>query len=233
MRPRSRAIPGSDDIECLVIDLQLEGGLPPIVGIDAPWTPPARTGGRAARRVPRTTRRPRPATATRPTAAMVRNAGHGHGAGHGHDAHAGAGHAADHGHAASPGARSWRRAITERELSRAAGRTALTASGYVNSNSRLARRDPVSGSGRAAAWQRIGALLVQQARQRAGERAPDRPAPPSRPAVAAVGVADREAEGVAARRLTKRACSDVPYHTTPAAGDPRASGTCRGHDSSV
>ena len=32
-------IPGNDDVLCLVIDLVLDGQLPPLPGIDAPWTP--------------------------------------------------------------------------------------------------------------------------------------------------------------------------------------------------
>lgn len=32
-------IPGNDDILCLAIDLVLDGPLPPLPGIDAPWTP--------------------------------------------------------------------------------------------------------------------------------------------------------------------------------------------------
>lgn len=33
-------IPGSEDICCLVIDLRLEGELPALPGLDAPWSPP-------------------------------------------------------------------------------------------------------------------------------------------------------------------------------------------------
>ncbi len=32
---------GNDDVACLVIDLEFETPLPPIVGLDAPWSPPA------------------------------------------------------------------------------------------------------------------------------------------------------------------------------------------------
>jgi tetraacyldisaccharide 4'-kinase len=34
------AIPGNDDLQCLVIDLHLHGRLPPIPGLDVPWSPP-------------------------------------------------------------------------------------------------------------------------------------------------------------------------------------------------
>jgi tetraacyldisaccharide 4'-kinase len=34
-------IPGSDDVQCLIIDLAIEGDPPPIPGLDAPWSPPA------------------------------------------------------------------------------------------------------------------------------------------------------------------------------------------------
>jgi hypothetical protein len=34
-------IPGSDDVQCLIIDLAIEGSPPPIPGLDAPWSPPA------------------------------------------------------------------------------------------------------------------------------------------------------------------------------------------------
>jgi tetraacyldisaccharide 4'-kinase len=33
-------IPGSDDISCLVIDMRIEGELPPLPGLDAPWSAP-------------------------------------------------------------------------------------------------------------------------------------------------------------------------------------------------
>jgi len=33
-------IPGAEDVSCLVIDLAIEGALPPIPGLDAPWSPP-------------------------------------------------------------------------------------------------------------------------------------------------------------------------------------------------
>jgi tetraacyldisaccharide 4'-kinase len=34
-------IPGNEDVLALVIDLELEGKLPPLPGLDLPWTPPA------------------------------------------------------------------------------------------------------------------------------------------------------------------------------------------------
>ena len=69
-------IPGNDDVLCLVIDLVLDGQLPPLPGIDAPWTP------------------------RRPAAAADAHGSHdaphaetGHGGEHAGDAH----HAAEHG----------------------------------------------------------------------------------------------------------------------------------------
>ncbi|HTE05294.1 MAG TPA: tetraacyldisaccharide 4'-kinase, partial [Planctomycetota bacterium] len=88
-------IPGSGDVECLVIDLQLEGGLPPILGIDAPWTPPAAEIDEHA------------AHAQPSHAAVAGHAGGGHDAhGHDHGAHASHGHDhgthASHGHGSAP-----------------------------------------------------------------------------------------------------------------------------------
>jgi tetraacyldisaccharide 4'-kinase len=40
-------IPGNEDVLTLVIDLELEGELPPLPGLDAPWTPPATDGAHA------------------------------------------------------------------------------------------------------------------------------------------------------------------------------------------
>ncbi len=38
------AIPGNEDVQCLVIEMQLLGRLPPIPGLDAPWTAPRPPG---------------------------------------------------------------------------------------------------------------------------------------------------------------------------------------------
>jgi len=77
-------IPGSDDVECLVIDLQIEGGMPPIPGLDAPWSPPPVEVDEHA------------AHAVHDAHAPADAHGHDHGGhGHGHDGH---GHGHGHGH---------------------------------------------------------------------------------------------------------------------------------------
>jgi tetraacyldisaccharide 4'-kinase len=85
-------IPGSDDIQCLVIDMQIEGRMPPIPGLDAPWSPPpVEVDEHAAHAVP-------DAHGAAPAQEAHAQAAHGHAA-HDHTAH---GHAAHDHDAASP-----------------------------------------------------------------------------------------------------------------------------------
>jgi tetraacyldisaccharide 4'-kinase len=90
-------IPGNDDIQCLAIELRLAGELPPIPGLDAPWSPPVVATDPHHHGAVHAGEDPHGMGAQHADRHYVHGghgpAAHEHGHGHGHD------HGHDHGHA--------------------------------------------------------------------------------------------------------------------------------------